>query len=131
MKAYQWIERLKIAKGWESDYRVAKELGLTRGAISRYRNTDGGLDEDVCIHVAELLELRPAEVLLDQMRERSKSAAAKDAIGEVLRKIGGGAASILLAAGLVGSPTQVRATIGNSGVAQAILATEQDIHRLK
>ena len=46
MKAAGWIDRVKAAKGWDSDYRVAKELGLTRSTVSFHRKGHSTLDED-------------------------------------------------------------------------------------
>lgn len=74
MKASEWIDRVKKQHGWESDYRAAKELGLSRNAISNYRGgTRLTLDEDVAIKVAGALGERPEAVVLDQMAERVKT----------------------------------------------------------
>lgn len=73
MKAVQWIDRAKLEKGWNSDYRTAKELGITRSAISVYRrNTAATLDESVAYRLAVALDLEPAAVIIDQAAERSK-----------------------------------------------------------
>lgn len=81
MKAAQWIDRAKAENGWPSDYRAAKELGITRGAVSTYRQKpDATLDESVAFRLAQALHLEPAAVLLDQYAERSKDAQVKAAI---------------------------------------------------
>ena len=63
MNAAHWIDKVKTAKGWGSDYRVAKELGLSPNTISTYR---GGrsqtMDEVTSIKVAEALGIDPAGV---------------------------------------------------------------------
>lgn len=73
MKASQWIDRVKAAKGIQSDYGAAKELGLSRNAISNYR---GGLrntlDENTAIKVAAALGINAGGVFLDQVAERAK-----------------------------------------------------------
>lgn len=74
MKASEWIDRVKKQHGWESDYRAAKELGLSRNAISNYRGgTRQTLDEDVAIKVAGALGERPEAVVMDQLAERVKA----------------------------------------------------------
>lgn len=74
MKAAEWIDRVKIARGWDSDYRAAKELGLSRNTISTYRGGKSGtMDEDTAVKVAQALGLDAAAVIVDQVAERSKS----------------------------------------------------------
>lgn len=80
MKASQWIDRVKALKGWESDYRVAKELGVSRQAVSDYRIKTPSMDEDTAIKVAGLLGERPEAVLLDQYAERTRNPAARSAL---------------------------------------------------
>ena len=111
MQAAEWIDRLKKAKGWDSDYRVSKELGITRGAMSEIRNgRTHTLGEDTSIKVAEVLGEQPEIVLLDQLMERSKSTQARSALQRVLQGLGGVAASLLVACGLIGSPAPSHAS---------------------
>lgn len=81
MKAAEWIDRVKIKCGWESDYRVAKELHLSRNTISTYR---GGrsqtMDEDTAAKVAFALGENPAAIIIDQVAERSKDPAIRAAL---------------------------------------------------
>ena len=46
MKAADWIDRLKEVRGWDSDYRAAKELGLNRATVSLYRTKQSTFDEE-------------------------------------------------------------------------------------
>ncbi|WP_312302216.1 hypothetical protein [Diaphorobacter nitroreducens] len=73
MKAFEWIDRVKNARGIESDYAAAKALGVTKQAISTYRAKGSTLDENAAISVAKLLGIPPAGVVLDQAAERTKS----------------------------------------------------------
>lgn len=82
MKAAQWIDLVKVYRQWESDYRTAKELGLSRNTISMYRSRTPTMDEETAVVVADALELDPATVLLDQVAERSKSQAVREALAE-------------------------------------------------
>ncbi len=72
MKAHQWIDRLKVAKGLPSDYAVAKLLKMRPSSISNYRARNSTLDDDAALKVAMLLEVDPVLVLADQATERSK-----------------------------------------------------------
>lgn len=73
MKAAEWIDRAKVAQGWPSDYRAAKELGIKPNTISMYRTRCGTLDELTALKLAGFLHLDPAAILLDQAAERTKS----------------------------------------------------------
>lgn len=87
MKAAQWIDRVKKARGWESDYRVAKELGLSRTSISMMRSRPATLDEDSAIKVANALGERPEAVLLDQYAERTRNPEVRSALSEAARRL--------------------------------------------
>ncbi len=84
MKAGNWIDRVKIARGWASDYRAAKELGLSRNAISNYRSgTRNTLDEDTALKVAGALGIDPAGIIIDQMSERTKSPEVRSTLAKI------------------------------------------------
>lgn len=83
MKASAWIDRAKVARGWESDYRAAKELGVTRSTISKYRTTTSTLDDEVAIRLAQALGVPPAGILIDQVAERQKSPEVSTALHKV------------------------------------------------
>ena len=87
MKASGWIDRVKKVRGWESDYRVAKELGVGRATVSRYRSHDGTLDETMSIRVAKALGERPEAVVLDQCAERVKNADVRSALSQAARNL--------------------------------------------
>ena len=83
MKAADWIDRVKTARHWDSDYRVAKELGVNRATISNYRIRESTLDETTSIRVAKLIGLNPAGVILDQVAERSKDPEVRSTLSKV------------------------------------------------
>lgn len=100
MKAAEWIDRVRSAKGLPSDYAAAKEIGLTRQAISKYRSRESTLDESICLNVAHTLGIDPALVLADQAMERAKDAEARSAWSAVLDRLGGVAAGVLAVVGV-------------------------------
>lgn len=96
MKASEWIDRAKSVKHWDSDYRTAKELGITRGGISQIRTgSTPTLSEETCVKVSEALGIDPIIILADQAMERSKSDSAKKAWASALEKLGGGSLYIM------------------------------------
>lgn len=82
MKASEWIDEIKALRGWPSDYKVAKELGVSRNTISMYRTKTPTMDEETAVAVADALDISPGDVVLDQVAERSRSAAVKEALKE-------------------------------------------------
>lgn len=88
MKAAEWIDRVKAAKGWDTDYRVSKELGFTRSAMSSIRHGDSvTLSEETAIKVAHALGEKPEAVLLDQFAERVKDQAISSALHRMARDL--------------------------------------------
>ena len=87
MKAYEWIDRVKAVTGIESDYGVAKAIGLSRQSISGYRNGKFTFDEESSIKVATVLGERPEAVLLDQIAERTKNPEIRSTLFEVAQKM--------------------------------------------
>lgn len=109
MKAAEWIDRVKKAHGWDSDYRVSKELGLSRQAVSDYRVGRSLMDDDAAVKVAGALGERPEIVLIDQAVERSKNEAARTALSAALKRLGGVAAGVCMAVGAVSAPSPAEA----------------------
>lgn len=87
MKAFEWIDRVKTARGIDSDYAAAKLLGLSKQAISTYRTRLSTLDENASITVAEALGMKPAGVILDQAAERVKSPEVRSALLAEARRL--------------------------------------------
>lgn len=87
MKAAEWIDRVKEKRGWDSDYRVAKELGLSRATVSKYRTRTPTLDEDIAVKVAQALGLNPAGIVLDQIVERTKSPEVRSTLSREVERL--------------------------------------------
>jgi transcriptional regulator with XRE-family HTH domain len=119
MKASEWIDRVKSECGWESDYRVAKELGLSKATVSAYRTRTPTLDDDTAVKVAAALGTEPELIILDQVAERTKNDEARAAIGRVLQRLGGIAATVLMTVALAGMAPRDALATGGVGVCQA------------
>jgi hypothetical protein len=73
MKARDWIDRVKAVKGLPSDYAAANLLGLSRCAVSGYRNKpEATFDVAVSASVAKVLGISLIGIIIDQAAERSK-----------------------------------------------------------
>ncbi|WP_186078716.1 hypothetical protein [Burkholderia gladioli] len=68
----QWLDAIKEHQSLPSDYAVAKVLGVTRAAVSRYRNGLSVFDEKTAIRAAELVGAEPFEVIASVNAESSR-----------------------------------------------------------
>ena len=101
MKAINWIDKLKTVKHWDSDYRAAKELGLSRNTISNFRcGRNNIMDDETSVKVALAMGENPAAIIIDQVAERSKD----PAISAKLRDV---AASLCILCKQEGGPKRI------------------------
>jgi predicted transcriptional regulator len=101
----QFIAAIKTKHSISSDYAVSKLLRVSRQTVSQYQLGKRQFDTRTCFKVAELLGDQPAAVIAAIEAERAEKAGRAEEADDwkgVLRKVGGAAMSILLAAGLGG-----------------------------
>lgn len=79
MKAREWIDRVKREKRVQSDYAVAKLLGVTQSAISVLRVRESTMSDDTSVKVAYALGIEPITVLIDQQQEKTTNECAREA----------------------------------------------------
>lgn len=105
MKTLDYLERVKRRHHIESDYGVAKLMGIDRAVVSGWvtgRHTIGLRD---CYKVAALLELDPALVIADMEAERAEKAGKTDDAawwGDVRKKLVRVLAAVAVGAGISG-----------------------------
>lgn len=71
MKSYQFIEMFKEKNHLPSDYVAAKELSISRAAMSNYKN-GRPLDDDLALKLAESLNIEVSEILYIIKAEKAK-----------------------------------------------------------
>jgi hypothetical protein len=71
------LDALKLKLGVKTDYAIHKKLRVTRQYVSKIRNGRDCWSDDLCVLIAELLEVSPILVLATVHAERSKSEVAK------------------------------------------------------
>lgn len=97
MNTREYLDAIR-ARYQVSDYKAAKMLGVTKQAVSGYRGGYRSFTESAAIRAAELLELDPAEVLVDVLAERTKEKKAREILLEVARSLHRSAAAALMIA---------------------------------
>ncbi|WP_354682637.1 DUF3693 domain-containing protein [Cupriavidus necator] len=69
----EFLEAVRAKLGGASDYAIAKELDISRSAVSKYRNGLGGFDDETAVKVARVLDIDPAAVVTAAHAERTKN----------------------------------------------------------
>ncbi|CAE6822245.1 helix-turn-helix domain-containing protein [Paraburkholderia nemoris] len=112
----EYLDAVKAKLDLPSDYAAAKALGVTRAAVSRYRNGIGTFDDLTAARVADVLGIEPIEVIAATNYERSTDERARAVWGAIWGKaVGTTVASLLLAvAGLSVVPSTKAAESGNT-----------------
>ncbi|MGC2944408.1 DUF3693 domain-containing protein [Burkholderia ambifaria] len=104
----QYLDALKKRLDLPSDYAAARVLGVTRAAVSRYRNGLSVFDEATAIRAADLLDLDPLEVISACKAESATDARARRVWENAWGKATGAAATAAIAVvmvGLAGAPS--------------------------
>lgn len=73
MNTLEYLAACKARLGIESDYALAKQLGVRQPTISSYRMGRSRMDDDVALKVAEILNLHPLQVIAAANAERAKT----------------------------------------------------------
>ncbi|MBZ0105543.1 MAG: hypothetical protein K8H84_07910 [Sulfuricella denitrificans] len=100
-----FLDAVKAKHGLVSDYALAKELGVRQSCIGNYRAKRSYLDDLMAVKVAEALEIDPMYVIASANAERSKKAEEKKVWTDILEKLGGLAASVVIGLALTALPS--------------------------
>ena len=109
MTPYELIQVYKEKKGIESDNAAAKELGLTRAAVSEVKR-GGGLGPEYAWAIAEEIGMEPAEAIgicLVAKAERSGDAGKVAVWRERLERVSHYSLSVFFASALLGAGKQI------------------------
>jgi len=94
----EYLDAVKVKLGIESDYALAKRLGITRSAVSNFTRRKGIFGDDVALTVAQILDLNPLVVIAQANAERSSTPEMRDRWMGVMEKFSASFNSLLLGA---------------------------------
>lgn len=127
MKTAEYLAAVKAKRNITSDYKLSKALGIQASLVAKYQAGKSIPGPLVAFKIAEILGDQPAAVIADLELERAEKTEKTDDAEEwksFVRKLGGVAATILVAVGM-----------GGMSNADAKLAQSVDnlphIHRIK
>lgn len=126
MKTSEYLAAVKAKRNITSDYKLSKALGVTNSQMSKYQSGTVVPGPVVAFRIAEILGDQPAAVIADLELERAEKTGKADDAEEwksFVKKLGGVAATILVAMGMGGTP--------NADARLSQLSTgDQSIHRI-
>lgn len=95
MKPLEYLDAAKAALDIESDYALAKHLGVTKAALSALRNGKAGIGEELAIRLADILHIDAFEIIAAASLERAKSDRARALWASVQQRISSGFEDLL------------------------------------
>jgi transcriptional regulator with XRE-family HTH domain len=130
-KSINYLDRAKEKLGIKADNEFAGLIGVTRAAISKWRNGKGVMDDYAAAKIAEILGIQEMEVIAAANVERDNDPNRQEFWEKHYKRLGGYAAGFVLAF------VTLIVTLGSPSPAQAapILDTHSafadDIHYAK
>ena len=90
MDTVQYVDAVRSRLPVTSDYAVAKALGVSKQAVSRYMKGVSHFDDYVAIRVAKMLEIDPLQVIADVNHQRAENPEVKAVWAALMEKISKG-----------------------------------------
>jgi transcriptional regulator with XRE-family HTH domain len=85
MNTQEYLTALRSKLGVTTDYGIAKALGVSKQAASRWSKGLSGFDDETAQRVAALLGMHPGLVVLDMHRERAKTPGEQSVWSEIYK----------------------------------------------
>lgn len=73
MNATEWLEKAKNKLKINSDYELAKVIGIRASAITNIKKRSSGIDNYVASRLEDILELRPMTIIIDMEIQKAKT----------------------------------------------------------
>lgn len=78
MKPSEWLDKAKEKQKIETDYKLAKLIGIETSGIANLRRRDKGMDNYTAIRIAEILEIDMLKVIIDMELQKAKNDSKKE-----------------------------------------------------
>jgi transcriptional regulator with XRE-family HTH domain len=117
---FDLLNRVSRKLGDASDYRIAKETGVSKQTVSNWRHGTNTMSDSAGIRVAAILEEDPAQVLALLQAERTDSPEARKVWRRLAASLGGKAAAVLAATLLTAHAPKAPASNPDAQTARAV-----------
>ncbi|MDP1897794.1 MAG: DUF3693 domain-containing protein [Sulfurimicrobium sp.] len=101
----EFLDAIKAKHGLVSDYALCKKLGVSSSRIGNYRSKRSVFDDLMAVQAAKLLEIDPMYVIAAVHAESAKKESERKVWTDILEKLGGLAASVVIGLALVALPS--------------------------
>ena len=91
-----YLDKIKKVEKLGSDYALAKLIGITQSAISRYRKQISFMDDYTAVKVAKILNIDPLEIISTANAERAKTDEEKKVWKDISKNLRSAVASIAI-----------------------------------
>jgi transcriptional regulator with XRE-family HTH domain len=98
MKTQDYLDAAKVKLHVQSDYALAKALGISREYISQFRLGKRPLSDEISIKLAKILQISPLAPIALANAERAKNPEIQAAWNALLEKISTGFNALISAA---------------------------------
>lgn len=78
MNAVEWLDKAKEKLKLDSDYKLAKIIGINASSISNIRKRDAGIDNYIASRLEDILEIRQMTVIIDLEKQKAKTKERKE-----------------------------------------------------
>jgi predicted transcriptional regulator len=96
MNTLEYLAACKARLGIDSDYALAKALGISHSAICGYRAGTSRVNDDVALSIAEILGIHPFQVIATANAERAKTPEQRARWSGVMEKFSASFLNLLL-----------------------------------
>lgn len=100
----EFLDAVKAKHGLISDYALCKKLEVSSSRIGHYRKNRSVFDDLLAVKVANLLEIDPLYVIAAVHAESAKKESEKKVWTDILERLGGLAASVVIGLSLSALP---------------------------
>jgi len=73
MEATDWLDKAKQKLKVDSDYKLAKVIGIGNAAIANIRKRKSGMDNYVASRLEDILELERMTIIIDMEIQKAKT----------------------------------------------------------
>ncbi|MGF7192291.1 transcriptional regulator with XRE-family HTH domain [Robbsia andropogonis] len=102
MKSIEYLKTVKTYRNIDSDYQLAKYLGMTTGTVSNYMSGNRIMDNETCLKIADALDMtNPLPIIMAADLDRAERLGKRSYWEKISPKLFGGAATAALSYALV------------------------------
>ena len=73
MKPSEWLNKAKNKENIDSDYKLAKLIGIDPSNLANLRRRNNGMDNYTAIRLAEILEINRLKIIIDIEIQKAKT----------------------------------------------------------